>query len=512
MPEPDFRVAIVGAGMAGLSSAYYLLRDAGARGLAVDVRVFEESDRTGGVVKTERDGYYLLDLGPDSLFVDKPAAVELAVELGLADELIPANSHLGVSVLWNGKLHRIPEGLLLVAPTRPGPFFASNLFSVSGKARAMAEPLIRAGQSAKGVDSDLDEESIASFVRRRFGTQILERVAEPLMAGIHAGDADKLSIQQTFPGLPALEQRHGSVLRGMLATKRSKPDPRGDQRRSVPGWASKVPADVRKARFLSFRSGMQTLSDTVAAAVRKEAPYAIRTSTPLRQLGSAEATAGGSAATCGSSPGYQLDLGDGSKFEADACVLALPAFQIAKVLESLDGELAAPLREIPYVSTAAVYLGYPTGPPDYRPPFDGTGYLVPRTEERPCFGCTVVTRKFDHRSEDGSTLLRFFFGGALRPDALDEDDDGLIAAARHEAAELLGLDIEPALARVQRWPRANPQYEVGHARLVQRIDARLAEHPGLFIAGSSCRGVGIPDAIASGRQTAEAILGGVAGS
>ena len=534
MRQPVARVAIVGAGMAGLSTAYYLLRDGRDEDLEIEVSVFEAADRTGGVVRTERDGPWLLDLGPDSLFTDKPAALELARELGLADELIAAHSDLGVSVLWKGKFHRIPEGLLLVAPTQPRPFMASKLFSAAGKARALAEPLVPRLPTEE-TDDVPEEESIGSFVRRRFGDEILERVAEPLMAGIHAGDVEKLSIQQTFRRLPALEQAHGSVLRGMLASKHRPASGGGgsggkgnDADREGAGRVDSeptrdLPEEIARARFLSFRGGMQTLTEAVATAIQAASPQTIRTSTPIRGLQVAEATGRDRQTTAPAAQGarnegpqaglrFQLDLADGSVSVADACVLALPAFHGAELVAPFDGELAATLREIPYVSTAAVYLGFPRDSSKDSLPLEGTGYLVPRASPRAAFGCTVVTRKFDHRADGDRTLLRFFFGGALQPEVLDVDDASLIAPARQEASELLGIDRQPEIARVQRWPRSNPQYEVGHAERVRTIDARLSELPGLFVAGSSCRGVGIPDAVASGRQVAAAILERIAGS
>ncbi|MFQ5744271.1 MAG: protoporphyrinogen oxidase [Acidobacteriota bacterium] len=501
------RVAIIGGGMAGLSTAYYLLHRADHRE-RLEVRLYEALDRFGGVVRTVRQQGYLLDLGPDSIFTVKPEGLALARELGLEEQLLPAHTGLPVHILWEGKLHPLPAGWSLIAPTRWRPFLGSSLLSLAGKARAALEPLVPARRSD-------EEESVACFVRRRLGREVYERIGDPLLAGIHAADPERLSIQATFPRLPALEQQHGSLIKGLHRQRRR-------DRRSAAAASSGGPPPPP---FVSFKAGMEALVTRVSAAIDEMSPTTLCSGQKVTELklisplphkpppGSTAARSspeglsspkpGGNSSVAAAAGAYELRLASGSCWQADACVLALPAAAAARLVASFDRRLADALLSIPYASTAAVYLGYPAS--TIPAPLEGTGILVPFSQGRQVFGCTFVSRKFDGRAPAGATLLRLFIGGRRRPHLLERSDEELLQIARREVGELLGVVAEPELTRLQRWPRANPQYEVGHAGLVRTIDACLRRWPRLAIAGSCCRGVGIPDTIASGQQTARAI-------
>lgn len=463
---PVRRIAIAGGGICGLSAAYYLQKEMRERGAAWEVRLFEESGSLGGVIRTElRDGF-VMDLGPDALFKLKPAAEQLAREIGIGDEIVSATAQkLPTMIFSGGRLHPLPEGLELMAPTRIAPLLASRLLSTSGKLRMMMEPFVPTRR-------DGHEESIAEFVGRRFGREALDKIAGPLLAGIHAGDPARLSMTGTFPRLPEMERAHGSIARAIQKARSA--------RRSGGPEARKGPP------FLSFKRGLSTLVERLASSIES---VSLETGRGVRALSRPAGK-------------FRLDLTDGSSWEADACLLCLPGEPARRVLEGLDAEASKLAGQVRYVSTAAAYLGY--GPPEggfELPP--STGFLIVPGEHPSIFGCTFVTNKFPGRAPQGKFLIRTFFGGDLRPRAMELADDRMIAEARELLAKVIGLRQEPLFTRVQRWPRSNPQYEVGHAAGVRKLLARLEAHPGLVLTGSGFLGVGVPDGVALGRAAAE---------
>lgn len=465
------RLAIVGGGIAGLSAALFLDRAIAGEGLPLEVRLFESREVTGGVIRTEtRDGF-LMDLGPDSLFRAKPAAAALARELGLGDQLIDANRQETATLLWGrGGLHPLPDGLELVAPSRILPLITTGLFSPVGKIRMMMEPFIPPRRD--GAD-----ESIAGFVRRRLGGEAVRRIAGPLMAGIHAGDPERLSLKATFPRLIDIERKHGSLTMGMRKLRA--------QMAAARKGKSGPPAGPP---FVSFRAGLQTLTDTMTAALRH---VMVSTGSPVESLSPSE-------------DGYDLLLGGGEAWKASACLLAVPSWAAARLVRSFAGPLAAALEKVRYVSTATVFLGFPRGAGVSIPP--STGFLVPRGEGRSFFGCTFVTNKFSGRSSGHGTLLRAFVGGAGDEAALERSDGELVEGIRGDLRDMIGLTAEPSVVRVQRWERANPQYEVGHEDVVAEVDRHLEDLPGLLVTGSGLRGVGVPDGVDLGREAADSLL------
>ena len=439
---------IVGAGISGLSAAYDLQR----RGLWV--RVLEASDRAGGVIATDRFDGWVIDTGPDSLLVQKPAAVSLCRELGIADRLVSTLTPRTAYVLRDGRLHPIAEGSFLGFPLTVGGLARSSLFSMAGKLRMACEVVV----PRRGGDED---ESIAAFVRRRFGEEAVDYLAEPLLAGIHAGDAEQLSMRALFPRLLDAERSSGSVIRSFRAL-RVTPSPQG--------------------AFVSLPGGLGELVEALVGAL---APGTV--------------TQGARAGEVRRASTYVIESSAGPLL-ARAVILAVPAYAAASLLRGFDTTLAALCDAIPYASTATVALGYRRDQVAH--PMRGSGFVVPRVERSPLLAGTWVTSKWPGRAPDGHVLLRGFLGGGRDPHRLERDDAELIESAREELARVLGITGAPLFSRLQRWTRRSPQFVVGHLQRVATIEARLASIPGLFLTGSGFRAIGIPDCIADGRAVA----------
>jgi protoporphyrinogen/coproporphyrinogen III oxidase len=441
-------VAIVGGGIAGLATAFELQ----LRGLRA--AVLEAADRPGGVITTERFDGWVVDGGPDAMLVQKPGAIALCRELGLEPRLVSTLTPRTAYVLRDGRLHAIAEGSFLGFPLRFGALARASLFSLGGRLRMAAELFV----PRHGGDAD---ESIAAFVRRRFGDEAVDYLAEPLLAGIHAGDAERLSMRALFPRLLEAERQSGSVLRSFRALRMT-PSPRG--------------------AFVSLPGGTGELIATLAAAL---APGTLTVRARVHEVRRTNL--------------YVVDS-EAGRVEARAVVLAAPAYVSAGLLRRYDASLAALCDAIPYASTATVALGYRRDQVAH--PLRGTGFVVPRVERLALMAGTWVSSKWPERAPAGHVLLRGFVGGGRDPHRLDRSDDELIATVRDELTDLLGISGEPLFARLFRWTRQSPQYEVGHLQRVATIEQRLQAIPGMFVAGSGFRAIGIPDCITDGRDTA----------
>lgn len=442
-------VVIVGAGIAGLAAAWELQK----RG--IPVRVLEAGSRPGGVIFTDRFDGWKIDAGPDSLLVQKPAAVSLCRELGIADRLHPTLPPRTAYVLREGRLHPLMEGSAFGFPIRLAPLATSSLFSWSGKLRMAMEVAVPRRAS-------VDDESLASFVRRRFGDEAVQYLAEPLLAGIHAGDVDRLSTRALFPRLYEVERKAGSIIRGFRALH-VKASPQG--------------------AFVSLPGGTMELVETLAGAL---APGTVQLASRASDLRRAA--------------GFAIDTPSGT-VQARSVILAVPAYAAAGLLRSVDTSLAGLCETIPYASTATVAFGYRRE--QIRHPLNGSGFVVPRTEQSPLLASTWVSSKWPGRAPDGHVLLRAFLGGGRDPHRLDRSDAELIETAREGLSEILEITGNPVFTpRLYRWTRQSPQFEVGHLERVVGIEQRLASVPGLFVTGSGFRAIGIPDCIQDGRDTA----------
>lgn len=396
---------------------------------------------------------FVIDAGPDSLLAQKPAALDLCRELGLGDRLVTTNTPRTAYVLRSGRLHPIPEGSMLGFPTGLRALSRSGLFSPLAKLRIAFEPWIPRR-------SDRSDESIGHFVARRFGREAVQTIADPLLAGIHVGDVDRLSMPALFPQLAEDEVRHGSVLRAARHGTRTA-DPQGAFRSLAGGTGEIVDALIRALPAASIHCG------TAAATLTGAGPFRVRTSR-------------------------------GDTIDANAVIVASPAFAAGEILQGVDAYLARLCGEIPYASSAAVVFAYAR--PQIAHALQGTGFVVPRSEGLTITAGTWISSKWPGRAPEGYALLRAFVGGARDPRALERTDELIVANASRDLRTILDIRGEPLFHRLYRWARSNPQYEVGHLARVSSIDRALERLPGLFLTGSGYRGVGIPDCIADGRR------------
>lgn len=470
------RVVVIGGGISGLAAAHRLQERGGELAHAPEILLLEASNRTGGIIHTHRREEFLLEGGPDSFISEKPEAVRLAERIGLADRLIETNTTLRRSfIVRGGRLHAVPEGFQLLAPSRFWPFVTTGIFSWRGKARMALDMLLPRRSEANGSD----DESLAQFVRRRLGREALERMAQPMVGGIYSADPERLSLRATMPRFLEMERAHRSLIRGMWHA-----------RRKLPAQHQRGTSGPRYGLFLSFDEGMQVLSDSLAARL---SPDTIRLNTKVQSL-----------ALDRESARWQLRLSSGEMVECDSVCMALPAYTSALLLDELDAQLSAELAAIQYASTATVNLAYRLR--DIPHPLDGFGFVVPIIERRRTLACTFSSIKFRGRAPEGHALLRAFVGGALQPEMFALDEDAIAAAVRDDLRDLLGIEKPPLFCFVEKWPRSMAQYHLGHLERVARIKARLETIPNLRLAGNAYGGAGIPDCIRSGEQAADEIL------
>ena len=471
------RIAIIGGGIAGLAAAYELDK-ARAAGAAVEYTLFEERPRLGGSLASEIVDGAVLERGPDSFLTEKPAAAELCRELGLGGELIPSNDVARKTyIVTRNRLVALPDGLMFLVPTKLVPTALTRLFSVRTKMRMALELLIPPRPSE-------GDESVAALVKRHFGQEAVDRLADPLLSGIYGGDATQLSAQTVLPRLVEMETKYGSLPRGMLAAHRKM---RAMAKSSSDG------ASRGGAIFTALRGGMGQLVDAITQRLDADS---VRTSTSVNGI---EKTA----------QGWKIAAGGASE-NFDALIMAAPAWTAGELLTPVDAELGAELGGIPYSSSITVNLVYDETKIGPLP--DGFGFLVPAVEGRAMLACTFVHRKFLGRTPPGKAVFRAFLGGMKRTDLLAESDQALVEVVRREMREILGAKtfgakVEPEFAQVTRWRRAMAQYAVGHKARMQRVNARVAVLPGLRLVGNAYDGIGVPDCIRLGRKAARELAG-----
>jgi oxygen-dependent protoporphyrinogen oxidase len=466
------RVAIIGGGITGLTAAYHL-QTARQTGLKVDFVLIEKEKRLGGKILTERTDGFIIDKGPDCFLSEKPGVIELAKKLDLVNRLLPSNeANKRTFILSSGKLHELPEGLVFMVPTKIWPFLSSRLISWRGKLRLAMEIFLPRGNIQR-------DESLASFIKRRFGTEALEKIVEPLIAGIHANEPEKMSLKSCFPRFLEMEQKYGSLIRGMLAT----------QRKVQTGATFN---GIRRTYFMSFRGGMADLTEALA---KKIPPESIELG--VQAVGIEYRSTLKSAI-------FRILCSNREPLEAEAVILTTPAFISAELIKSVKSDLASKLAEIPFVSSATVSLAYQAA--ELGQPLAGFGFVVPRTENRQIMATTWSSSKWADRAPKGFVLVRAFVGGARNQSLVELEDRGLINLVKREFKDILGISAAPVLVRVHRWRKGMPQYTLGHLDRVAEIEQQAANFPGLFFAGGSYRGVGIGDCIRSGEEAARLTL------
>lgn len=464
------RVAIIGGGISGLSAAWYLQQGAQTSGINLSYTVFESADRWGGKVLTEQvDGAFIVEAGPDSFLTQKPWALALARELGLDADLLGTNDRRrNVYVLHKGKPVVLPDGVLLIVPTKFTPFALSPLISPLGKLRMGLDLLIPPKR-------DNADETLADFIRRRLGSEALDKIAEPLMAGIYNAESERQSLLATFPRFRQIEQEHGSLIRGMIASRRK-------QAASPNGSALNPPISM----FMSLKGGTEELITALVQHLSDD----LRLRVGVQRIERVE------------SGGYRLTLADGQSEAFDAVIIATPAYVAADLVRPLAPAAADKLASIRYVSTGTISLAYRES--DIRCPLNGFGLVVPQSERRPINAITISSIKFNRRAPDGQVLLRVFFGGSRSPQSMTLDDDALLRMVTNELRAILSIEVPPLFHRIYRWHRANPQYDLNHLALVDSIESALP--PGLYVIGGAYRGVGMPDCVYQAQQTAGRII------
>jgi len=484
IPDPDkdkikYVIAIIGGGITGLAAAHELAVR------RVPFQLFEASSRLGGIIRTEHVDGFTIEAGPDSILVQKPAALKLCEELGLGSRLISTNTPRTAFILKDGRLHPLPSPSVLGIPTTWRGLARYDVLSPGARVRLALEPLVRRG-SARA------DESVGAFFRRRFGAGTVRAIAEPLLGGIHAGDIDALSIRSLFPRFVEAEAQSGSVIRSFrrarhsasshadLGSRTTDPEPRITHPGSTQG----------DGLFRSLIDGMEELVSTV----ERQLPIgSLCRNAPVARI------------TADTTTGWQVRV-NGERIGARAVLLACPAHVSGDLLAPIDARAADLCREVPYVSTVSVALAWPRSAVAH--PLEGSGFVVARRGGGPRItACTWVSSKWSGRAPAGTVLLRAFIGGSHDPRAVDLRDEELVELAQRDLQPALGIEGAAVLSRVYRWHRAGAQHNVGQIARVNEIEQRLSRYRGMFVAGSGFRSVGIPDCVADGRAAAAAACG-----
>ena len=460
-------IAIIGGGITGLAAAHRLVQ----LDREINVVLLEAAPRLGGVLQTtHRDGF-LVESAADGFLTTPSAAMDLCRSLGLADELIaPSAANRQALVVRDGHLQPVPAGFTVLAPSRLGPLLRTPILSLRGKLRAALEYVVPRQSSG-------EDESLESFVCRRFGRELLDRLVQPLVGGIYSADPRRLSVAATMPRFLKMEQEHGSLIRAMLRQRRQQ--------------SQQVGNGVRYAQFAALRGGMSALIGRLAESLP------VGCAQPDSLVAEIMPRDGGRWSLCvgGARP---------RRLTVEGVLMASPAHPAARLLAPIDRTLSSELREIEYAGCALVSLGYRRQQIGH--PLDGFGFVVPLVEQRTILSCSFSSVKYEGRAPKGTVLLRVFIGGACQSGLLRLSSQQLIALAEREVADLLRIQGQPLFRHCTRQPGAMPQYHVGHRDRVARIEARLQQFPTLALAGSALHGVGVPGCIQSGTAAAERLV------
>jgi oxygen-dependent protoporphyrinogen oxidase len=459
------RIAVVGGGISGLAAAHRLVE----LDPSCDLTLYEAGPRLGGVLSTvHRDGFQV-EQSADNFITTIPWALDLCKRLGLGDQLIQTNpAHRRAYVVRRGRLHVLPDGFMMMAPSRLWPLAVTPILSPLGKLRAAMEYFI----PPRKEEAD---ESMAAFVRRRLGREAFERLVEPLISGIYAADMEKLSLLATLPRFRDMEREHGSLIRAMRRQMKARRH-------------AKAESGARYSMFVTLSNGLSSIVEAIAARLPEGA---VRLNTPVQRIER-------------SGDGWKLSCGGSAAEQFDAVILATPSEAATRLLQPIDAELAGLVETIEHSGTAVVSLGYDRGQVGH--PLLGMGAVIPEIENSPILACSFSSQKYAHRAPEGKVLLRVFVGGARRPDLPILEDEKLLPLVTEQLALLLDIRGPHCFCDIAHWPGTMPQYHVGHKELVAQIEARVAELPGMELCGNAYRGVGIPDCIHGGEQAAERAL------
>ena len=484
--RPVRRVAVIGGGITGLAAAQRLVSTCDN----IEVVIIEASRRLGGIIRTEAADGFLMELGPDSFITNKPAAIQLCEEIGFSSQLIPTDSGYRRSlVLRNGKPLPVPDGFMLMAPAKPWAILRTPILSIAGKLRLLSEAVI----SRRSND---DDESLASFVRRRFGQQALERLVQPLVGGIYTADPELLSLKATMPRFLEMEQSHGSVIRATLAQQ--KKDRSQSSRRG--GSDESSGSGARYGLFATAAGGLSDLVAAIEQALQKSGRVTVHLGADVTSI---ERTSESDQQSSGK-PAWTIRSREQQPMDFDDMIVTLPTHAAANILKgAVSSELLTSLNAVKYASSAIVVSGHQVS--DFDHPMDAFGLVVPAIEKRKILAVSFSSRKFHGRAPDGQILLRTFVGGAMQPELLANDSETIQGFVNAELRSIIGMKADPMFSEVIMYRNAMPQYHVGHLDRVAAIESLVKQHPGLQLAGSAYHGVGIPDSIASGQAAADRV-------
>ena len=457
---------IIGGGITGLATAWYLEKAGREDGLNLSVVMVERENWLGGKIRTLNEDGFIIEGGPDGFLTRKPWALDLTNELGLSDDVVYIQA-AGTSLLLSGELHPIPRGLMGPAPTSRRDVWSATFLSWRGKLRANLEPLVRRRKAA-------GRESLGNFLRRRLGAELTDTLLEPLTAGIYGGNSYDMSLDALFPMLEQWEQRYGSITRGMRESKKFAP---GHRQPLSP--------------LFSFGTGAHQIVRAIADSLERTEIIRGRAAVAVDRM------------EAGYPPRYRVTLDDLQSFESDVLALATPAQDAASLVRSFAPGLTRLLERMRSSATGSVHMAFRCE--EISHPLEGSGFLMPRSETGLVTGCTWTSSKWPSRSPKDYVLLRAFLGRSKDDSFLEYGDPELVEVATETLRPLLGIRGAPERAWVHRWAEGMPQYRVDHTEWLGGVDQESAEYPDLFLCGASYRGIGVPDCIRQGRDTAERI-------
>ncbi|MYL51179.1 protoporphyrinogen oxidase [Halobacillus litoralis] len=462
--EEKKRVVVVGGGISGLTSAYYLLKEAQEQGYPLDVQLLESSDHLGGKIDTVQKDGFTIERGPDSFLARKESAGRLAREVGLGEELVPNGTGQSY-ILVNGKLHKMPSGSFMGIPTRIRPFLFSGLFSPVGKTRAALDLV----KSKKTVEGD---QSLGLFFRRRLGNEVVENLIEPLLSGIYAGNIDRLSLQSTFPNFYDLEQKYGSLIKGLRQTYPMKKPKKGEKKPSM---------------FRTLRNGLGSLVEAIEDRLE---PGTVQKGVKVDHIEK-------------KASGYHLLLSDGTVKEADGIILAAPHYAVQRMLSQYD--FLEPFKETNATSVANVAMAFDASA--IKKDIDGTGFVVSRNSDFRITACTWTHKKWPHSTPEGKVLLRCYVGKPSDQEVVRKTDEEIEEIVLKDLNKTMNITAKPEFSVVTRWYDAMPQYTVGHKQRVNEITEQMEKDlPGVYLAGGSYRGIGLPDCIDQGEAAVRNVI------
>ncbi len=469
MSKPK-RIAVIGGGITGLSAAYYLQKEIHAEGLNVNCVLYEGADTLGGKIKTEYFDDFVIENGPDSFLARKTSAAELGAEVGLEQDLVYNNATKSY-ILHGGELYPMPGGAIMGIPTQWGPFLSTRLLSPMGKIRAAAD-LVLPRSSKNGSD-----QSLGHFFRNRLGGEVVDRLIEPLLSGIYAGNIDRLSLQATFPQFQQMEEQYRSLVVGMKSSlvKRGHD---GQKRTTV----------KKNGMFQTFKGGLNSLVTAIADHLDEGA---VHTGTPVTKINK-------------ENNGYTLSFSDGRIDQVDRIILTTPHQVTAKLFDNMT--IFDEIKDVPSTSVATVVLAF--DPAAIKKDIDGSGFVVSKKSNYKITACTWTNKKWSHSAPDDRVLLRAYVGRAGEEEIVDRQDEEIIATVLQDLNHIMELEGEPEFYRITRWRNAMPQYLVGHKDRLLALKAEMKkELPGVYLAGASYEGIGIPDCIDQAKKAAgEALL------